>query len=260
MLTEAQAPPVWPANASIEQRFVLAISGNQDSRREEQWRALLPQVNWPQLLESTHPDMYPYLHYCLQVRAPAGSCPPEVLGHLAARRQLTAVRNLRMISELRSIQAALTEQEIPILALKGIALVISVYPDASLRPMWPSLFVTDISSNPSSKAVDWQQGGQPISPGAVFGTWKAAVRTVDNPPLQSGEYRWDGVGGTFFFIDPKDDMFTIVMMESPSQRGRIQRGGARGHVAGRPAAASCPAEHCRRPPRASRTGAGGRRQ
>jgi len=49
-----------------------------------------------------------------------------------------------------------------------------------------------------------------------------AVRTVENPPLPVGEYRWDGVGGTFFFIDPKDDMFTIVMMESPSQRGRIQ--------------------------------------
>ena len=49
-----------------------------------------------------------------------------------------------------------------------------------------------------------------------------AVRTIANPPLQEGEYRWDGVGGTFFFIDPKDDMFTIVMMESPSQRGRIQ--------------------------------------
>src|SRR5262249_47948891 len=49
-----------------------------------------------------------------------------------------------------------------------------------------------------------------------------AVRTKENPPLAVGEYRWDGVGGTFFFIDPKDDMFTIVMMEAPSQRGRIQ--------------------------------------
>jgi hypothetical protein len=52
--------------------------------------------------------------------------------------------------------------------------------DASLRPMWPSLFVTDITTNPSSKAGDWQQGGRPITPNAVFGTWKAAVRTVDN--------------------------------------------------------------------------------
>jgi CubicO group peptidase (beta-lactamase class C family) len=49
-----------------------------------------------------------------------------------------------------------------------------------------------------------------------------ALRTVDRPPLALGEYRWDGVGGTFFFVDPKDDMFCIVMMLSPSQRGRIQ--------------------------------------
>jgi CubicO group peptidase (beta-lactamase class C family) len=51
-----------------------------------------------------------------------------------------------------------------------------------------------------------------------------AVRT-SMPPNRSwppGEYRWDGVAGTFFFVDPKDDMFTICMMQSPSQRGRIQ--------------------------------------
>ena len=52
--------------------------------------------------------------------------------------------------------------------------------DASLRPMWPALFVTEITTNSNSKAGDWQQGGRPISPNAVFGTWKAAVRTVDN--------------------------------------------------------------------------------
>jgi CubicO group peptidase (beta-lactamase class C family) len=49
-----------------------------------------------------------------------------------------------------------------------------------------------------------------------------AVRTEATPPLALGEYRWDGVGGTFFFIDPRDDVFAIVMMQSPSQRGRIQ--------------------------------------
>jgi CubicO group peptidase (beta-lactamase class C family) len=51
-----------------------------------------------------------------------------------------------------------------------------------------------------------------------------AVRTSTPPntawPL--GEYRWDGVAGTFFFIDPKDDMFVIFMVQTPSQRGRIQ--------------------------------------
>jgi CubicO group peptidase (beta-lactamase class C family) len=42
------------------------------------------------------------------------------------------------------------------------------------------------------------------------------------PSWPIGEYRWDGVGGTFFFIDPQDDMFAILMMQSPSQRERIQ--------------------------------------
>ena len=51
-----------------------------------------------------------------------------------------------------------------------------------------------------------------------------AVRTSvpANTSWPTGEYRWDGVAGTFFFIDPKDDMFVICMMQSPSQRERIQ--------------------------------------
>lgn len=51
-----------------------------------------------------------------------------------------------------------------------------------------------------------------------------AVRTSVPPgtswPLR--EYRWDGVGGTFFFIDPEDDLLGIFMVQTPSQRGRIQ--------------------------------------
>jgi CubicO group peptidase (beta-lactamase class C family) len=42
------------------------------------------------------------------------------------------------------------------------------------------------------------------------------------PSWPTGEYRWDSAGGTFFFIDPQDDMFAICMMQSPSQRERIQ--------------------------------------
>jgi CubicO group peptidase (beta-lactamase class C family) len=49
-----------------------------------------------------------------------------------------------------------------------------------------------------------------------------AVRTVATPLLPAGEYRWDSAGGAFFFIDPRDDMLAIVMMQTPSQRGRIQ--------------------------------------
>ena len=60
--------------------------------------------------------------------------------------------------------------------------------DVSLRPMWPALFITDTTSNPNSRAGDWQSGGVPVGPTAVFGSWKAAVRAVDktvNPPTAS---------------------------------------------------------------------------
>jgi hypothetical protein len=57
--------------------------------------------------------------------------------------------------------------------------------DVSLRPMWPALFITDTTANPNSRTGDWQSGGVPVGPKAVFGSWKAAVRAVDktvNPP------------------------------------------------------------------------------
>ena len=51
-----------------------------------------------------------------------------------------------------------------------------------------------------------------------------AVRTSPPPnttwPL--GEYRWDGAGGSFYFVDPQDDMFVICMVQAATQGGRIQ--------------------------------------
>jgi CubicO group peptidase (beta-lactamase class C family) len=52
-----------------------------------------------------------------------------------------------------------------------------------------------------------------------------AVRTAvpANTSWPLGEYRWDGAAGTSFFVDPRDDMFTVVMVQAPSQGGRIQQ-------------------------------------
>ena len=47
------------------------------------------------------------------------------------------------------------------------------------RPMWPALFITDITNDPRAVAGDWQWGGAPVNPTYVAGTWKGAVRTVD---------------------------------------------------------------------------------
>src|SRR5438309_3116883 len=51
-----------------------------------------------------------------------------------------------------------------------------------------------------------------------------AVRTSPPPnttwPL--GEYRWDGAGSAFYFVNPVDDMFVVFMVQAPTQGGRIQ--------------------------------------
>jgi len=67
--------------------------------------------------------------------------------------------------------------------------------------------------------------GDAYYPGATSGFGLGfAVRTSvpANTEWPLGEYRWDGVGGTFFFIDPVDDMFVVFMVQTPSERGRIQ--------------------------------------
>ena len=47
-----------------------------------------------------------------------------------------------------------------------------------------------------------------------------AVRTSATPPFSTGEYRWSGAGGTFFLIDPQDDLFVIFMVQAPSRLGQ----------------------------------------
>ncbi len=59
-------------------------------------------------------------------------------------------------------------------------------------------------------------------PGRNYGFgWGFAVRTKDDDPRDrgtAGEYNWNGVAGTNFWIDPKRDMFVVFMIQSPKQR------------------------------------------
>jgi hypothetical protein len=54
------------------------------------------------------------------------------------------------------------------------------------RPLWPSIFITDLTVNGATSRIgDWQQGGKGIPPTSVCGTWKSAVKAIDktkNPP------------------------------------------------------------------------------
>ena len=59
--------------------------------------------------------------------------------------------------------------------------------DGGGRPLWPALFITDLTLQGStSRAGDWQQGGTAVAPHKICGVWKGAVRTVDktrNPAI-----------------------------------------------------------------------------
>jgi CubicO group peptidase (beta-lactamase class C family) len=37
-------------------------------------------------------------------------------------------------------------------------------------------------------------------------------------PGTVGDYNWGGAGGTYFWVDPKEDLIVIYGMQAPSQR------------------------------------------
>jgi hypothetical protein len=42
------------------------------------------------------------------------------------------------------------------------------------------MYITDVTASGNPLSGDWQFGGTAIKPNAVFGTWKGAVKTIDN--------------------------------------------------------------------------------
>jgi len=61
-------------------------------------------------------------------------------------------------------------------------------------------------------------------PGYGFGLGFAVRRDAGVSPVNGspGDYNWGGAGGTAFWVDPKEQMFVVFMMQSPSQRMRYR--------------------------------------
>ena len=61
-------------------------------------------------------------------------------------------------------------------------------------------------------------------PGYGFGLGFAVRRDASVSPVNGspGDYNWGGAGGTAFWVDPKEQMFVVFMMQSPSQRMRYR--------------------------------------
>ena len=62
--------------------------------------------------------------------------------------------------------------------------------------------------------------GTLVPPGHGFGLGFAVRRQAGIAPFpgSAGQYFWSGMAGTFFFIDPKEDLFAVFMMQGPGQR------------------------------------------
>lgn len=62
--------------------------------------------------------------------------------------------------------------------------------------------------------------GTLLSPGHGFGLGFAVRREAGIAPFPGsvGQYFWSGIAGTFFWVDPKEDLFTVFMSQGPGQR------------------------------------------
>jgi CubicO group peptidase (beta-lactamase class C family) len=59
--------------------------------------------------------------------------------------------------------------------------------------------------------------------GLGFGVRTDPGNAKPPPPGSLGELKWDGASGCYFVIDRKQDMFFVLMEQTPSQRQRIQK-------------------------------------
>ena len=57
-------------------------------------------------------------------------------------------------------------------------------------------------------------------PGYGFGLGFAVRKEagVALTPGSAGDYNWGGAGGTYFWVDPKENMFVVFAMQSPRNR------------------------------------------
>ena len=70
--------------------------------------------------------------------------------------------------------------------------------------------------------------GDLVPPGHGFGLGFAVRRRPASrrSPGSVGQFFWSGMAGTFFWIDPKEDLFAVFMMQGPGQRQYTAHPGA----------------------------------
>ena len=77
----------------------------------------------------------PLIYWTLSKSGKFSSLPAPVQKALRAMYSGTWMQNKKMIRELEALVATFHQAEIPVVALKGISFVLTIYPDIGLRPM-----------------------------------------------------------------------------------------------------------------------------
>jgi CubicO group peptidase (beta-lactamase class C family) len=88
-----------------------------------------------------------------------------------------------------------------------------------LGPKTVAYMTTDHLSEPMRSGPYYLPG-----PGYGFGLGFAVRRDLGGPSVNGsvGDYNWGGAGGTGFWVDPKERMLVVLMMQAPSQRIRYR--------------------------------------
>jgi CubicO group peptidase (beta-lactamase class C family) len=88
-----------------------------------------------------------------------------------------------------------------------------------LGPKTVAYMTTDHLSEPMQSGPYYLPG-----PGYGFGLGFAVRRDLGGPSVNGsvGDYNWGGAGGTVFWVDPKERMLAVLMMQAPSQRIRYR--------------------------------------
>lgn len=66
---------------------------------------------------------------------------------------------------------------------------------------------------------DIPTAGDILPGGYGFGLGVAVRKAAGlaSSPASAGTYSWSGMAGTFFFVDPAEDLFALLLTQAPSQ-------------------------------------------
>ncbi len=137
---KAAGRPAWVAGNGLSRADELLIHCARldlsQARREALKGLLAEELDWDLLLEkATWHRLICLVSYHLKTADLSTFVPQPVLQKLQRINYLSLARNMLLQDELSHILAAFNKEGIPVIVLKGAALLGSVYQDISLRPM-----------------------------------------------------------------------------------------------------------------------------